>query len=188
MVVGLILATLLVVLGVGAALRQRVTARRLREDRFLPSDDRAYLRGQVRRRLAVSAVLVLVGGMLAGYYLSGMDARMDEIGNRERRAEAPNPPAEPDPADREFAKFVWAYWSTILLLLFVIVCLAMFDFWATRRYWMAQYRRIKQDHDTKLQRDLAVYRQAKDNERLGRPRGRKPGTDDTDPEGEKPLE
>ena len=70
----------------------------------------------------------------------------------------------------------------------MIVCLAMFDFWATRRYWMAQYRRIKQDHDAKLRRDLAVYRQAKDNERLGRLRGKKPGTDDTDPDGDKPVE
>ena len=189
MVVGLMLAVLLVTLGVGAALRQRAVLRRLREERYLPSDERAYLRGQVRRRLAVSVVLVVVGGMIAGYYLSGMDARMDEIGNRERRAAA-NPPAEPEPPneqDREFAKFVGAYWIAILLLLFVVVCLAVFDFWATRRYWMALYRQIKQDHDTKLQRDLAVYRQAKDNERLGRLRGRKPGTDDTDPEGEKPL-
>lgn len=190
MVVGLILAVLLVILGVGAALRQRVALRRLREERYLPSDDRAYLRGQVRRRIAVSAVLVIVGGMIFGHYVSGMNARMDEISNRRQAANA-NPPAEPDPLDerdREFTRFVIWYWITILLLLFVAVCLAVFDFWATRKYWMAQYRRIKQDHDTKLQRDLAVYRQAKDNERLGRFRGRKPGTDDTDPEGEKPIQ
>lgn len=186
MVVGLLLAVLLVVLGVGAAHRQRRTLRRLREERYLPSDDRAYLRGQVRRRLAVSAVLVVVGGMIAGYYLSGMDARMDEIGNRERQAAAgPKPISEEDKA---FARVVIWYWIAVLGLLFVAVCLAVFDFWATRRYWMAQYKRIKQDHDTKLQRDLAVYRQAKDNERLGRLRGKKPGTDDTDPEGERPVE
>jgi hypothetical protein len=188
-VVGLILAVLLVSLGVGAAYRQRAMLRRLREDRYLPSDDRAYLRGQVRRRLAVSAVLVVVGGMIIGHYASGMDARLDEISTRKQAANA-NPPAEPDPADeqdREFTRFVIVYWIAVLGLLFVAVCLAVFDFWATRRYWMAQYRRIKQDHDTKLQRDLAVYRQAKDNERLGRLRGRKPGTDDTDPNGEPPI-
>ena len=43
---------------------------------------------------------------------------------------------------------------------------AIFDFWATRRYWMAQYRIIKVDHEAKLRRDLAVYRQAKDNDRM----------------------
>src|SRR5579871_1746206 len=166
----MLLAAFLVALGLGAAHRQRGALRRLRAERYLPSDDRTYLRGQVRRRLAASAVLVVVGGMIAGYYLSGMDARVDEIGNREKRA-AENPPVEPPPideGDKQFTKFVAGYWIAILLLVFVAVCLAVLDFWATRKYWMAQYRRIKQDHDTKLRRDLAVYRQAKDNERLGR--------------------
>jgi hypothetical protein len=185
-VAGLTLAVALMVLGLGTGHRQYRTARRLREERFLPSDDRAYLRGQVVRRSLVAVVLVLIGGMIAGYYLSGMDARADRIADRKKNvipADDPGRPADPNPADdadREFAKFLGAYWIGILALVFVVACLAVLDFWATRRYWMAQYRQIREDHETKLRRDLAVYRQQKDNARLGgRGRPRK-ADDDTD--------
>jgi hypothetical protein len=184
----LVLALLLVALGVGTARVQLRTRRRLREERFIPSDELAYLRGQTLRRVLVAAVLVVIGGMIAGYYLSGMDARMDEIAARKqgRDPEAnPGRPADPNPedqADRDFARSVGLYWIGVLGLVFAIGCLAVADFWATRRYWMAQYKLIKADHEAKLRRDLAVYRQAKDNDRLGG-RGKKPdagSSDDTD--------
>ncbi len=44
---------------------------------------------------------------------------------------------------------------------------------------MAQYRRIKADHETKLRRDLAVYRHAKDNDRMT---GLGKNPDDTPPQ------
>jgi hypothetical protein len=194
-VVGLILAAGLIVFGVGTAARQRRTLARLREERFLPSDDRAYLRGQVRRRLATSAVLVLLGGMIGGAFLSGMEARATAIADRQRRAAAPpagpeadpgrppDPPPPPSDDDRRFVKIWGGFWIAVLVLVFVAVCLAVFDFWATRTYWMAQYRIIKAEHEAKLRRDLAVYRQAKDNARMTRlGRGKKPGPDDTDEE------
>ena len=194
MVVGLLLAVCLVVFGVGTAARQRRTIERLREEKYLPSDDRTYLRGQVRRRLATSVLLVILGGMIGGAFLSGMEDRATEIGNRRARDARPvdDPgrpadPRQPTEEDRQFVRFWGGYWIAIAILVFVVVCLAIVDFWATRRYWMAQYRLMKEDHQAKLQRDLAVYRQAKDNERLGgrgrRPRGRDESdgsSDDTD--------
>ncbi len=179
--VGLTLATALVVFGLGTAARQRRAVARLRAERFLPSDDRAYLRGQVRRRVATGGVLVAIGGLIAGYYLSGMDARMDAVVAKERNAN-PAAPIDPDEdrADKDFTRLVAGYWSGVLGLVFVAGCLAVFDFWATRRYWMAQYKLLKQDHEAKLQRDLAVYRQAKENDRMHRLRGNTPPDDDTD--------
>ena len=53
----------------------------------------------------------------------------------------------------------------MILLLGVVVCIALVDFMATRKYWMARYKEIKADHETKLQRDLAVFRQQKLNDR-----------------------
>lgn len=186
-VVGLLLAVVLVALGAGTAYRQSRVRRRLHEERFLPSDDRAYLRGQVVRRHLIAIILVAIGGMIGWYYVSGMDDRMNAIIDRKVVRPDDNPaPAEPKPADqadKDFAKYVGMYWIGILVLVFVVACLAVFDFWATRRYWMAQYRLIKTDHETKLQRDLAVYRQAKENDRMNRLRGKKPddgGSDDTD--------
>jgi hypothetical protein len=165
---GLILAAGLMLAGALAVLRQQRALRTIADEQFLADEDRHYRRGQARRRMATSGLLVVIGGMIGGYYLSGMDARMDAIpaGNR---IGAPPQEGEPDPraeADKQFTKRVGFYWISVLGLVFVAVCLAVFDFWATRKYWMARYKELKADHDAKLQRDLAVYRQQKLNERV----------------------
>jgi len=178
-VVGLILAASLVLVGALTAQRQRRALRAMAEEQFLADEDRRYRRGQALRRMATSALLVVVGGMIGGYYLSGMDARMDAIPKPNKNGAPPE--GEPNPqaeADKQFAKLVGFYWIGIMGLVFVAVCLAVFDFWATRKYWMARYKELKADHDAKLQRDLAVFRQQKLNERVP---GLKPPTppDDT---------
>jgi len=195
--IGLILAAGLVAFGVGTAARQRRTAARLREERFIPSDERAYLRGQVRRRLITSVVVVIIGGMIGFAFVSGMERRATDIADRAQK-EKEHPPAGPehDPGrppdhqpptddDREFVKLWGYYWIAVLVLVFVAVCCAVHDFWATRRYWMAQYKLMKADHEAKLRRDLAAYRAAKDNDRMHGRGGNKPdrpdgASDDTD--------
>ena len=164
----IMLALGLIAFGVGTALRQRRTWKRLRDERFIPSDERDYLRGQVRRRLMTSATVALIGGMIAWSYLSGMEARATEIAERSRWVKMiqpgePNPPTEDE---KEFIRQYGYFWMAVLVLVFLAAMCAVFDFWATRWYWMAQYRIIKADHEAKLQRDLAVYRQAKDNDRM----------------------
>ena len=78
------------------------------------------------------------------------------------------------------------YWIAVILLLGVVVTVAVIDFIATRKYWMARYKEIKADHEAKLQRDLAVFRQQKLNDRA---KGlRKPNDDDTPAEGHEPIE
>ena len=64
--------------------------------------------------------------------------------------------------------------------MFALVALARTDAWATRRYWLAQYRHIKEEHQDKLRRDLAVYRQHREQSRGGGGRFRL-GPDDTPP-------
>lgn len=160
MAVGLLLAAGLVLVGVFTALRQRRALHLLAEEAFVAQEDRLYRERQARRRLATSGLLVLIGGLIAGYYFSGMDARMDAIPARTNPDE---PQAE---ADRRFTQFVALYWAGVMGLVFVAMCLAIVDFWATRKYWMARYKELKADHEAKLQRDLAVYRQSKLNERI----------------------
>ena len=127
--------------------------------------------------MVASGLLVVIGGMIAFYYLSGMDARMDAIPERNKpdgQAAAADPQAE---ADKEFTRLVGIYWIAVILLLGVVVCIAVIDFMATRKYWMARYKEIKADHEAKLQRDLAVFRQQKLNDRA---KGlKRPGDDDT---------
>ncbi len=195
--VGLVLATGLFAFGVGTAARQRPTLRRLRDERFLPSDERAYLRGQVRRRFLTSAIVASIGIMIGWSYLSGMEGRATEIAERSRKAAEKAPeheagrPADFQPptdeekrrlvAEKAFVSLYGYFWLGILALVFLAVSCAIFDFWATRRYWMAQYRIIKDDHEAKLRRDLAVYRQAKDNDRMTGLDKKKP--DEEPPEG-----
>jgi hypothetical protein len=177
-VVGLLLAAGLVLVGVLTALRQRRALRALAEESYVADADRNYRRGQAIRRTITSVLLVAIGGLIAGYYLSGMDARMDAIAKRNQTG-APPQEGEPDPqaeSDKQFTKLVGFYWIGVLLLVFVATCLAVLDFWATRKYWMARYKELKDDHETKLQRDLAVHRQKKLNTRVP---GLKPPTDDT---------
>jgi hypothetical protein len=174
-VFGLILAAVLVLAGVLTALRQRRALRALAEEPFVPPEDLAFRRKTARRRTVTSGLLLLIGALIAAYYLSGMDARMDAIAERPKGADgAPVPPTE---EEKEFAKTVGFYWIGVMALVFAVMCAAVVDFYATRKYWMARYKEMKTDHDTKLQRDLAVFRQQKLNKRVpGLP---PPAPDDT---------
>lgn len=162
MTIGLLLAASLILVGGLTVSRQRRALRALAAEPFVADADRRYLRGQAVRRGLTSGLLVAIGALIAFYYLSGMDARMDAIPERNRDGE-PDPQAG---ADKQFARLVGFYWIGVLGLVFLAVCLAVRDFWATRTYWMARYRELKADHDAKLQRDLAVYRQQKLNARV----------------------
>jgi hypothetical protein len=163
--IGLFFSVLLILLGVGTGARQFATLRKLREEPYTPDIDTIYFRAQVRRRLTAAVLLFAIGGMIGFYYLSGMDARMDEIAAKGQA----EPPAE---EDKEFARRVVIYWIVVM------------DFWATRVYWMARYREMKADHETKLRRDLEVYKHQKLSDRA---KGLKQSGDDTPPEGHDPV-
>lgn len=179
MVVGLILAAALVLVGAYTAARQRRALRALAEEGpLLPAEDRTFRRRLAVRRTVTSGLLALIGVLIGAYYLSGMDARMDAIAARPKDPDGAPEPAHED--DKAFAKMVGFYWIGVMGLVFVVMCAAVLDFYATRRYWMARYKELKADHDTKLQRDLAVYRQQKLNQRVP---GLRPPADDPAPDG-----
>lgn len=171
--VGMCIALLLMCLGAGSGMRQLRALRRVRDEPFMPDEDRRYFRGQARRRFLASGLLAAIGLLIAVYYVSGMDARMDELGVKRQEQET-----QPSEEDKQFTRLVALYWIFVILLLGVVLTVAVLDFWATRVYWLARYREIKADHNTKLQRDLAVYRQQKLNDRV--PGLKRP--DDTTPD------
>jgi hypothetical protein len=49
----------------------------------------------------------------------------------------------------------------------VLIVLAMIDGLATRRYWLKIYREMRDEHNSQLRRDLAVYMQQKEGRRVG---------------------
>lgn len=151
---GLILAGGLILFGLVAALAQMRGFRRLNATAILPSDDRSYFRKRYLRRFLTGCILVVIGGMIGGAYLSGMEQRVEAL--------KPDPNAQVevpklDPENKHFVQFWGGFWIAVVALVFAVVGLAFTDALATRRYAMLQYRTIREDHEVKLRRDLAVY-------------------------------
>ena len=63
-------------------------------------------------------------------------------------------------------RFLAWYWIAVLGLLFVVLMVAVSDYVATSLYGRQQYRRIQHEQRALLERDLAVYRQQKLNNRM----------------------
>jgi hypothetical protein len=155
----LLLATPLILLGVASAYFQLQGQRRLQERTHIPSDEFAYLRNRYRRRLLAAGLMILAGSMIAAAYLSGMEAKADSLKAATGEDGAKKPIND---EDKQFVRLWGVYWIAVILQAFALVCIAITDAWATRRYWLSVYRAMKEDHEVKLRRDLAVYKQSRD--------------------------
>jgi uncharacterized membrane protein YjgN (DUF898 family) len=136
---------------------QQLQARRtLRTSPHLDADERAYLRGQIWRRLVCSILMVILAGLLAtSFYLEGPVNQLVREGeaNRER---GERPPLEPE--QERFVRLYNAYWAIFLLILLAVVLVAAGDFFAIRRYGQRQLRRIHADRKAMLEGELARLR------------------------------
>ena len=165
----LLVAVPLVLLGLASAWVQLRGMKQLRSRAHVPSDEFAYLRSRHRRRLLAGVVMITAGALIAGAYLSGLEARANAVAE-------PDPNAERDadgkrvmtPDQRATVRAWGGYWMVVIGLAFVLLGIAVVDAWATRRYWLGVYRQLKDDHDVQLRRDLAVYRASKEQSR-GKP-------------------
>ncbi len=158
---GLLLAAVLVLLGGVTGWFQLRGLRALRARTHVPSDEYGYLRTRHRRRLLTGVLLVVAGGMIAGAYLAGMEAKVDELGEKKPTGEPDAPKPQLSDDQKALLRFWGGYWIVVIILVFVILALALTDAVATRRYAMGQYHIIREDHEAKLRRDLAVYKQQK---------------------------
>ncbi|QEL18010.1 hypothetical protein PX52LOC_05024 [Limnoglobus roseus] len=164
MVIALLLALPLMLLGLVSGWQQVRGLKALYARKLVPSDEFAYLRGRYRRRLVVGLLLVLIGGMIAGAFVSGMEARADEMGEKKPTdADGEKPPITP--TEKQFLRWYGIYWMGVMALTFFVIGLAMADGIATRRYWLKIYREMREEHNSQLRRDLAVYRQQKEQNR-----------------------
>lgn len=127
----------------------------------VPSDELAYLRGRYRRRLITGGLIAVIGGLIAGAYLSGLEPGIDAL---LATPEATDPPADPEqkreltPEQKGLVKVWGGYWTGVVVLVLVVLGFAFADAMATRRYAVQQYRLIREDHEAKLRRDLAVHK------------------------------
>jgi len=155
----------IVALGFATGVAQVRGLRRLAARTHVPSDEFRYLRNRHRRRLVTAAVLVVIGGMVAGAYLSGMEEFAEKLAEPRGPDDPPRPPMTDE--QRNFVRGWGVYWTSVVCLVFVLVVLGFFDAVATRLYWLGIYRELRDEHKAKLRRDLAVHRRHQDQNRAG---------------------
>ena len=160
----IVLAVVLVGIAVVSLRSQLRTWQRLRTE-SLASDDRRYLRGIAQRRTLNAVLLLSLAGMLGGAFVSGGQEEL----NRIIQLKQDDPQAKHTPEDEEFVRWWAIYWMTVLFLLFFIVTIAIVDYAAISRYGRRELRRIQREQRDLLERDLAVYKQQKLNDRLRGP-------------------
>ena len=141
--------------------RQLQALRGLRSAEEMLPEDRRYVRNQAWRRLAGSALMVVIAGFFVGAFF--VEGPVSDIARQ----------VDDAPQDREAVVarnrdrldlWTW-YWSAALLALFGLICLAAFDFFAIRRYGLRHYRQIQADRRAMIERQAARLRR----ERNGRP-------------------
>ena len=145
----------------------------LRLRSHVPSDELAYLRGRYRRRLVIGGLLAVIGALIGGAYLSGLEPKIDALITHPPPAEGEDPPPKREltPEEKTLVRVWGAYWIAVLVLVFAVLGLALADTLATRRYAIGQYKILKEEHEEKLRRDLAVHKAQHDRRGGGRMRG-----------------
>ena len=131
MVVAFIFSGLLLVLALYSIYWQIENLKGLRKP-HIPSDDRRYRRNQAVFRLANGVLLLCLSAMIAGAFLSGMEQRATELGERHEGLQQGQERPEVTDADRDFLRIYSWYWISFLIGLFAVVSIAIVDLWATR--------------------------------------------------------
>jgi hypothetical protein len=170
MFVSLVFVAVLVGIAVFTARLPLRNLKRLCQPELIPSDERRYLGRQARLRLINSAFMLVLAGLLANAYLGGVEKQAGLLTQRidAKQAGTLEISAEERETDREFFRYYSYYWIAVLSVLFIILAIAVADLMTTRSYAWGQLTRIRKENRDLLERDLAMYRQQKLNDRAKR--------------------
>lgn len=139
------------------AWQQLRTLGRLRRETDLPVADRTYFRRQAVRRLVGCGLLIAIGGLIGGSYISGQEEWVDRLG---QVAPAEEPAAADPDLQQKKRLYIW-YWIAVLVLLLALVIVAAIDFFAIRSYGARHFRRLYADRKAMLEKELAELRKAR---------------------------
>jgi hypothetical protein len=118
----------MLLLGAAGLMVWHVRAWRAQRQRKLEPEEREFFRRQFRRRVQTSALLAVVAGALPlGQWIAQMAAEQ---------------------ADAAWAKWAFAFWGLVILLLAWVAMLALADLWSSRlffgrlrqRFWLEKTR------------------------------------------------
>ncbi len=157
-----VLAGLLVCLLLGLAgyfaWQQRLAFRTLREQHDLSAQDRRYIRWQAWRRLVCSGLMVVLAGLLAGWFALGLGDATRELGEQSHAQRVPGEPPVLTRDQQRFVNLVSLYVIVILLVLLSILGIAGFDLWAIRRFGIRHQRKIQEDRRAMIEHQVARMR------------------------------
>jgi hypothetical protein len=133
--------------------RQIQALRGLRGQPDLPREDRRYVRRQGVRRLVCCVLMVVLAGMLVGWFFLHPHYREVSL-QLDQRAKG----EDITPEQRTFLRLFAIYWIAALFMLFMIFVLAAVDFWAITRFGLRHHRRLQADHRAELEEQVARLR------------------------------
>ena len=151
----LLLIGLLVLLAGYFGGKQFQTLRGLRRQPDLSDEDRRYMRRQGIRRLVCCGLMLLLAGLLVGTLF--IEPAYQEMSQRVEQGQQ-------DAADKDFFRFFMAYWIAILFVVFSLIALAGFDFWAIARFGMRHRRQLQASHRAILHQEIARLRRQRNGE------------------------
>lgn len=155
---GAILVLILLCISLLYGVRQIAVLRRLRRAEEMALEEASHLRAQARRRLLTSALLLLLGLMLAGD-LVYLEVPAQQLADQRAEQDQQGDSSPLSGEQRQFARFYGGFFVLFLLVLMVVVFLAALDFWATRRYGLRQHRKLMADRRAMIEREVSRLRQ-----------------------------
>jgi ABC-type Fe3+ transport system permease subunit len=153
-----VLAALLLVVSIYISVQQFRSLRKLRGQTYLSDEDRSYVRYQSWVRLTGCILMVILGAMVAGGYVMGLNEQANELGKAAEEQKLHGEQPQMTPEQRRVGQLFGAYWIAVLVLLMVIVLLAALDMWAIRRYGRRQLEQLEADYRAGVEKDVALLR------------------------------
>jgi hypothetical protein len=137
---------------------QQVRAiKRLRQTENLHPEDRRYHRLHAGRVFICCVLMIMVAGMVGGWYILGFEGSARDLGQQ-----ATDQPANSDhlldAAQKRSLTFFTVYWVLAILLLLAMVYVAFLDLWAVRRFGLRHMRQLQADRRAMLERQIALLR------------------------------
>jgi uncharacterized membrane protein YjgN (DUF898 family) len=151
----LVVIVVLVLLAGYFGWQQVQTLRGLRRQPEQPDEDRHYLRRQAIRRLVCCGLMLVLAGMFVGNLL--IEPTFQDMTRQQ-------PAGEASEEQKDFARFFTAYWGAFMLVLFTLIALAGFDFWAIARFGLRHRRQLQADHRASLHAEIARLRRQRNGE------------------------
>lgn len=153
-----LIAAVLVGLSLYSGRQQWRTLRRLRSAEVIEATERRFLRTQAGLRSGCAVLMLVLAGLVAGAYASGLEERATELGRDLQAQRARGEAVVVTPEQQQFRKFYGGYWIAVLLVLLGVVVLAGSDIVAIRRHGRRQLRQLDDDRQEMIRQQVAVFR------------------------------